>query len=78
MRWMPTAYLADNNAYAFFQKIDDLIITGPSTTNVGDLQIILFTNATVQVPVTEPLNPERRTGYIQIDAFQRTDIEVDA
>lgn len=36
------AYLADNNAYAFFQKIDDLIITGPSTTNVGDLQIVLF------------------------------------
>jgi glycerate 2-kinase len=36
------AYLADNNAYAFFRKIDDLIITGPSTTNVGDLQIILF------------------------------------
>jgi glycerate 2-kinase len=36
------AYLADNNAYAFFQKIDDLIVTGPSTTNVGDLQIVLF------------------------------------
>jgi len=36
------AFLADNNAYAFFQKIDDLIITGPSTTNVGDLQIVLF------------------------------------
>lgn len=36
------AFLADNNAYAFFQKIGDLIITGPSTTNVGDLQIILF------------------------------------
>ena len=36
------AYLADNNAYAFFQTLGDLIITGPSTTNVGDLQIILF------------------------------------
>jgi glycerate 2-kinase len=36
------AFLADNNAYAFFQRIDDLIITGPSTTNVGDLQIVLF------------------------------------
>jgi len=36
------AYLANNNAYAFFQKLDDLIITGPSTTNVGDLQIVLF------------------------------------
>jgi hydroxypyruvate reductase len=36
------AYLADNNSYAFFQKLDDLIVTGPSTTNVGDLQIVLF------------------------------------
>ena len=36
------AFLADNNAYAFFQKIGDLIMTGPSTTNVGDLQIVLF------------------------------------
>ena len=36
------AFLADNNAYAFFQKLGDLIMTGPSTTNVGDLQIVLF------------------------------------
>jgi glycerate 2-kinase len=38
----PDAFLADNNAYAFFQHLGDLIITGPSTTNVGDLQIVLF------------------------------------
>jgi hydroxypyruvate reductase len=38
----PDAYLADNNAYAFFQSLNDLIMTGPSTTNVGDLQIVLF------------------------------------
>ena len=38
----PAAYLADNNAYAFFAGLDDLIITGPTTTNVGDVQIILF------------------------------------
>lgn len=36
------AYLTDNNAYGFFQQLGDLIITGPSTTNVGDLQIVLF------------------------------------
>ena len=36
------AFLADNNAYAFFQQLGDLIITGPSTTNVGDMQIVLF------------------------------------
>ncbi len=38
----PAAYLADNNSYAFFQKLGDLIVTGPSTTNVGDLQVVLF------------------------------------
>jgi glycerate 2-kinase len=38
----PGAYLADNNAYAFFKGIGDLIITGPSTTNVGDIQVVLF------------------------------------
>ena len=36
------AYLADNNAYALFESLNDLIVTGPSTTNVGDLQIVLF------------------------------------
>jgi hydroxypyruvate reductase len=38
----PDAYLADNNAYAFFQALGDLIMTGPSTTNVGDIQVVLF------------------------------------
>jgi glycerate 2-kinase len=37
------AYLADNNSYAFFEALDDLIRTGPTGTNVGDLQIILAT-----------------------------------
>ena len=37
----PAAYLNDNNAYAFFDELGDLIRTGPTTTNVGDLQIIL-------------------------------------
>jgi glycerate 2-kinase len=39
----PDAYLSDNNAYAFFDAIGDLIHTGPTGTNVGDLQIILLT-----------------------------------
>jgi hydroxypyruvate reductase len=38
----PHAYLLDNNAYEFFQKLGDLIMTGPSTTNVGDIQVVLF------------------------------------
>jgi glycerate-2-kinase len=34
-------YLADNNSYAFFDALGDVIRTGPTGTNVGDLQIIL-------------------------------------
>jgi len=35
------AYLADNDAYSFFQALDDLIITGPTYTNVNDFRAIL-------------------------------------
>jgi glycerate 2-kinase len=38
----PDKFLADNNAYAFFQRLGDLVMTGPTTTNVGDVQIVLF------------------------------------
>ena len=37
----PATYLDDNNSYAFFETLGDLIHTGPTDTNVGDLQIIL-------------------------------------
>ena len=37
----PEAYLDDNDAYRFFGALGDLVITGPSDTNVGDLQILL-------------------------------------
>jgi glycerate 2-kinase len=35
------AYLDDNNSYAFFDALDDLIRTGPTGTNVNDL-LFLF------------------------------------
>jgi len=38
----PDRFLNDNNAYAFFDALGDLIHTGPTGTNVGDLQIILL------------------------------------
>ena len=38
----PRNYLADNDSYTFFKKIDDLVITGPTGTNVMDLQLILL------------------------------------
>jgi glycerate 2-kinase len=37
----PQAYLRDNNTYAFFDRLGDLIRTGPTRTNVGDIQIVL-------------------------------------
>ena len=38
----PRTYLDNNNAYEFFDRLGDLIRTGPTNTNVGDLQIILI------------------------------------
>jgi len=37
----PGTYLRDNNTYAFFDRLGDLIRTGPTRTNVGDIQIVL-------------------------------------
>ncbi len=37
----PQSYLDDNNAYPFFEKLGDLLITGPTHTNVMDVRIIL-------------------------------------
>jgi glycerate 2-kinase len=37
----PHHYLADNDAYHFFQKLGDLITTGPTNTNVADLMFAL-------------------------------------
>jgi len=38
----PEAYLANNDSYTFFSKTGELFITGPTGTNVMDLQIILI------------------------------------
>lgn len=35
-------HLDDNNAYPFFATLGDLIKTGPTGTNVGDLQVVLI------------------------------------
>lgn len=37
----PAAFLAANDAYHFFAPLGDLVITGPTGTNVGDLQVVL-------------------------------------
>jgi hydroxypyruvate reductase len=35
-------YFHDNNTYAFFDALGDLVRTGPTDTNVGDLQVVLI------------------------------------
>jgi glycerate 2-kinase len=39
---VPARFLQNNDAYAFFDALGDLINTGPTGTNVGDLQVILL------------------------------------
>jgi hydroxypyruvate reductase len=34
-------YIRENNSYHFFKQLDDLIITGPTFTNVMDLRLII-------------------------------------
>ncbi|PYR55461.1 MAG: hypothetical protein DMF85_19535 [Acidobacteria bacterium] len=38
----PMRALAENDAYPFFRALGDLIVTGPTGTNVGDVQILLL------------------------------------
>ncbi|HUV73138.1 MAG TPA: MOFRL family protein, partial [Anaerolineae bacterium] len=33
-------YLANNDSYSFFDQLDDLLITGPTNTNVNDLTFV--------------------------------------
>lgn len=38
----PALYLNNNDSYHFFQRLDDLLVTGPTNTNVMDLRIMLI------------------------------------
>ncbi len=37
----PYLYLRNNDSYHFFQKLDDLLLTGPTNTNVMDLRLMI-------------------------------------
>ena len=39
------SYLDDNNGYMFFSLLGDLVITGPTLTNVNDFRAILVVDA---------------------------------
>jgi glycerate-2-kinase len=36
------AFLAENDSYGFFSKLGDLIVTGPTGTNVNDISLIIL------------------------------------
>ena len=38
----PLQYLEANDAWSFFERLDDLVRTGPTHTNVGDVQVALL------------------------------------
>ncbi len=40
----PQDFLARSDSYTFFEKLNDLVVTGPTGTNVRDLRILLKTN----------------------------------
>ena len=56
-------YLARNDAYSFFDALDDLVVTGPTRTNVNDFRAILILpnpgRKTVVVPTYRPDYPLR-------------------
>ena len=37
----PSAYLDNNDATTFFEATGDLVLTGPTLTNVNDIRVIL-------------------------------------
>jgi hydroxypyruvate reductase len=37
----PQVYFEDSNAYPFFQRLGDLLFTGPTHTNVMDVRVLL-------------------------------------
>jgi hydroxypyruvate reductase len=42
LRIDPKAHLANNDAYTVFQSLGDLLVTGPTRTNVNDFRVILI------------------------------------
>jgi glycerate 2-kinase len=46
----PGVFLANNDSYRFFEKVGNLFLTGPTRTNVMDLQIVLVDGDRAGVP----------------------------
>jgi glycerate-2-kinase len=41
----PDTFLRANDSHTFFNALGDLLVTGPTGTNVGDIQVVLFNRA---------------------------------
>ena len=41
----PGSFLEENDSYSFFQNLGDLLVTGPTGTNVMDLRVMLVRKA---------------------------------
>mgnify|MGYP000885587662 CR=1 FL=1 len=46
----PSASLRENDAYSFFAALGDLLVTGPTRTNVNDFRAILVDTADQGAP----------------------------
>ncbi len=51
------ALLADNDSYSFFAALDDLLVTGPTRTNINDFRAVLV----LPELVTDPAPTARAT-----------------
>ncbi|GBQ32035.1 DUF4147 domain-containing protein [Acetobacter fabarum] len=40
---MPEPFLRNHDSYSFFKAVDDLLMTGPTLTNVNDIRLLLIT-----------------------------------
>jgi glycerate 2-kinase len=47
-------YLSRNDSYRYFQALDDLVVTGPTNTNVMDVRIVLIGAPPKAAPATRP------------------------
>ena len=50
-------YLEANDAWSFFDRLQDLVRTGATNTNVGDLQVALLGPAGNPSPDSVPVRP---------------------
>ena len=71
----PLTYLADNDSYRFFAALSDLVQTGPTGTNVGDLQVCLIGRPSSRPESLSPCSPDVYSSHHVVTG---TDSRVDA